>query len=425
LLRAETKRPSLRCWMVFAAVTVLMAIAIALPPRTSNDVWAYSIYGRIVTAHDASPYVHAPEEYPSDPYFAPAKRGYHNIRSVYGPVWTGLSAGVMEVADENKTVARVLFQAIAALSVLGALALLWRRTKDAAVLAFAGLNPVVAASVVNGGHNDAMVGLSVLGGAFAAPAHPIIAGLVLGAGASIKVIGFLPLGAVAVWAWYRRGVKHAAMLLGSGLALVVIGYLLAGGMDALRPLGRGSRLTVRHSFWFYPRQWIAAGLQATGLTRTRALDGAVHQIAIMGTGVVLFVTLIVVLARFRKQRPEHLAGASLAPYLFGAQYILPWYSGWILPPLAVSRKTLLARIVAIQSVLLFAVDPDRFFHVHGVSGNVVHTVQRYAIPLFELIVMIGLVIGGFMQLVRRRPKPGRAVAPEPLLEDQTTSAVQG
>src|SRR5207302_1872143 len=53
LLRAESKRPSLRCWMVFGAATVLMAIAVALPPRTSNDVWAYSIYGRIVTAHNA------------------------------------------------------------------------------------------------------------------------------------------------------------------------------------------------------------------------------------------------------------------------------------------------------------------------------------------------------------------------------------
>jgi hypothetical protein len=293
------------------------------------------------------------------------------------------------------------------------------------VLAFAGLNPVVAASVVNGGHNDALVGLSVVGGAFAAPAHPVIAGLVLGAGASIKIIGFLPLGAVAVWVWYRRGVKQAVMLLGSGLALVVIGYMLAGGMDALRPLGRGSRLTVRHSFWFYPRQWIAAGLQATGLTRTRALDGAVHQIAIMGTGVVLFVTLIVVLARFRKQRPERLAGASLVPYLFGAQYVLPWYPGWILPSLATSRKTLLARLVVVQSIVLFAVDPDRFFHVHGISGDVLHTLQRYAIPLFEIIVMIGLLVGGVMQLVRRRSKPGRAPIAGPVLEEQATTAARG
>jgi hypothetical protein len=269
-----------------------------------------------------------------------------------------------------------------------------------------------------------MVGLSVLGGALAAPAHPIIAGLVLGVGASIKVIGFLPLGAITLWAWYRRGFRHAATLLGSGLTLVVIGYVLAGGSDALQPLGRGSRLVVRHTFWFYPRQWIAAGLQATGLTRTRALDGTAHQIAIMGTGVVLFVALIVVLARFRRQRPEELAGASLVPYLFGAPYVLPWYSGWLLPTFATSRKTLLARLVALQAILVFAVDPDRLFHVHGFSGDIEHTVQRYGLPLFELVVMISLVVSGIRQLVRWKRAPTPAVS-TPAAEDQATSAVQG
>jgi hypothetical protein len=331
----------------------------------------------------------------------------------------------MEVADEQKTVARVLFQGMAALAVLGALALLWRRTKDAAVMAFAGLNPIVAGSVVNGGHNDALVGLAALGGAYAAPAHPIIAGLLLGAGASIKVVGLLPLGAVALWAWYRRGVRHATLLFGSGCALIITGYLLAGGLDALRPLGRGSRLTVHHSFWYYPRQWIASSLQATGLTRTRALDGAVHRIAIMGTGLVLLVTLIVVLARFRTQRPERLAGASMAPYLFGAQYVLPWYPGWAIPSLATTRRSALAKLVVVQSILLFAVDPDRLFHVHGWQGAIVHTVQRYLTPLFELVVIISLVIVGVMQLIRTRRKAARPEATGPPIPDEATSAVRG
>ena len=424
LLREETRRPSIRAWMVFASVGILMILSVVIPPRTSNDVWAYSIYGRIVTAHNASPYVQPPEAYPNDPYFRPAKRGYHNIRSVYGPVWTGLSAGVMEVADEQKTVARVLFQSIAALSVLGAVAVLWRRTKDAAVMAFAGLNPIVAASVVNGGHNDALVGIAALGGAYAAPAHPIVAGLILGAGASIKVVGLLPLGAVALWAWYRRGVRHAMLLFGSGCALLVTGYLLAGGLDALRPLGRGSRLTVRHSFWFYPRQWIAASLQATGLSRTRALDGAVHRIALMGTGLVLLVTLIVVLARFRTQRPDRIAGASMAPYLFGAQYILPWYPAWVLPSLATTRRSMLAKLVALQAVLLFLVDPDRFFHVHGWQGGIIHTVQRYGIPSFEIAVIIGLIVAGVMRLIPRR-KAARTKETTPSVGEEATSAARG
>ena len=91
--------------------------------------------------------------------------------------------------------------------------------------------------------------------------------------------------------------------------------------------------------------------------------------------------LIVILARVRKQRAERLAGASLAPYLFGAQYTLPWYPAWLLPSLATSRKTLLARLVAVQSVLLLVVDPDRYAHIHGLAGNVVHGLKRFGIPV--------------------------------------------
>src|SRR4029077_11843320 len=88
LLRRETTSPSLACWVVFAVTAVVMAIAVAVPPRTSNDVWAYAMYGRIVSAHDASPYVHAPEDFPNDPYYSRARNGYKSIKSVYGPVWT-------------------------------------------------------------------------------------------------------------------------------------------------------------------------------------------------------------------------------------------------------------------------------------------------------------------------------------------------
>jgi hypothetical protein len=422
LMRRETKQPSLACWMVFAVTAILMTIAVAIPPRTSNDVWAYAIYGRIVTAHNASPYVHAPQDFPNDPYYLHARKGYKNIKSVYGPVWTGLSAGVMKVADENKWAARLMFQGIAGLSVLGAMVLLWRRTRDAGVLAFVGLNPVVAASIVNGGHNDALVGLAVLGGAFAAPSSPILAGLILGAGAAIKVVGLLPLGALALWSWYRRGLRHGATLLSSGLAVVAIGYALAGGWTALRPLGRGSRLIVRHSFWYGPRQLIRALVRGGGIGVRHATSVAAHDIAIAGTAFVLFVTMIVVLSRFRKHRPERLAGESLIPYLFGAQYILPWYPGWVLPSIATSRKTMLAKLVVVQSFLLFAVDPDRFYTVHGFSGAVEHVIQRYAIPLFDIAVIGGLVVTGLLQFLRRKSKDDASSAPIPRVEEATTAA---
>ena len=287
------------------------------------------------------------------------------------------------------------------------------------------LNPVVAASIVNGGHNDALVGLAVLGGAFAAPSFPIVAGLILGVGAAIKVIGLLPLGALALWAWYRRGLRHGIKLLSSGLAVVVIGYALVGGWTALRPLGRGSRLIVHHSFWYGPRQLIRALVRGGGSGVRHATSVAAHDIAIIGTIFVLIATAIVVLSRFRKHRSERLAGESLVPYLFGAQYILAWYPGWVLPSMATSRKTMLAKLVVVQSILLFAVDPDRFYSWHGFYGAADHVIQRYMIPVFEIGVVGGLIVTGLLQLLRRKAKGDKPNAAVPRLEEEATSAAPG
>src|SRR5437667_45662 len=84
-------------------------------------------------------------------------------------------------------------------------AVLGLRARSAAALALLALNPVVIVSVVNGGHNDALVGLGVLGGVLLAERRPLVAGLVLGAAALIKAAALLPLAVVAVWVWRRRG----------------------------------------------------------------------------------------------------------------------------------------------------------------------------------------------------------------------------
>ncbi len=135
-------------------------------------------------------------------------------------------------------------------------------------------------------------------------------------------------------------------------------------------------------------------------------------------------TAIVVLSHFRTQRPERLAGASLVPYLFGAQYTLPWYPGWVLPSIASSRKTPLAKLVAAQSILLFAVDPDRFYRVHGVAGAIDRAIQHYAIPLFEIAVIVALIVSALRQL-RKRSNEEPPGAHALWAEEEATSAAPG
>ena len=162
-----------------------------------------------------------------------------------------------------------------------------------------------------------------------------------------------------------------------------------------------------------------------GVSEKHATSIASHYIAIIGAAFVLAVTAVLVLTRFRKQRPERLAAVSLVPYLFGAQYVLPWYPGWVLPSMATSRKTLLAKLVAVQSLLLFGVDPDRFYKVHGVAGAIDRAIQRYAIPIFEIAVIGALLGAALLPLWLQKRRGSAAAAMRGPLEEEARRAAPG
>src|SRR5438034_5443673 len=56
LVVCEHRDPRIGVAPVAAAIALVITASAVNPPRTSNDVWSYALYGRIVTVHDASPY---------------------------------------------------------------------------------------------------------------------------------------------------------------------------------------------------------------------------------------------------------------------------------------------------------------------------------------------------------------------------------
>jgi hypothetical protein len=77
-------------------------------------------------------------------------------------VFVAYAAGVASIAGPHPLLERGGFQLGAALAVALALWLLWRATGMSSALVRLALHPVVSATIVNGGHNDAFVGLAVL-----------------------------------------------------------------------------------------------------------------------------------------------------------------------------------------------------------------------------------------------------------------------
>ena len=81
---------------------------------------------------------------------------------IYGPVFTVVMAAAAPVIGESTFLARFVYQVIACAAVGALLWVLWKRTRNPTVLAFVGLHPLVAVSVVNGGHPDALIALAFL-----------------------------------------------------------------------------------------------------------------------------------------------------------------------------------------------------------------------------------------------------------------------
>src|SRR2546429_416449 len=114
---------------------------------------------------------------------------------VHHPVATALAcipvllvpvAAAAPAIGQSASLVHSAYQLVAVAAVGAMLWLLWRRTRNPAVLAFVGLHPLLAVSVVNGGHPDALVALGVLAGLLLAiERRPVLAGLAFAFAASV------------------------------------------------------------------------------------------------------------------------------------------------------------------------------------------------------------------------------------------------
>ena len=326
-----------------------IAIAAAIPPRESRDVWSYAFYGRTVVEYNESPYVTVPDDHPDDPYYERVGAGWRDTPSVYGPLFTVVSAGFMRVAGESHHLARLQFQLLTAAAAVAALVLLARATRSAAVVAAIGLNPLILYSVVNSAHNDMLIGLCVLGAALlAARGRDLPAALVLAVAVMIKVTAGLALPALLLWTWHRRGASRAAAAGGVAFATLILGFGAVGRLDAIRALSDAGDQLSRGSIWQMMRPGGWDRLFSFAQRAAQPLPSTTAVVAITATAAL---ALWLAYTRRRDATPALALGAALAAYLLAAAYVLPWYAAWVLPVLALQWRSGLAVLVAAQSAL--------------------------------------------------------------------------
>jgi alpha-1,6-mannosyltransferase len=257
-----------------AAVLHLVLLPAAL--SQSQDVYAYLFYGKMWAVHGANPVAELPLRFASDPWFAWLR--WPDQPSVYGPLWTMVSGGIVRISGGSLLAAVLLVKAfvvgLTAAAVWGLVRAAGFRGLDPgrAVLLFS-WNPIVLVSLPLGGHADAAVAACWLWAVLADRRdRPVVASLLLAASSLVKAYAGITLVVYLVALVRRRGPWIRAALSATGLAALAYLPFLAGGRtlsglvrvadDVSASLGGGVELLLRT---FLPEDAAAAVVLAVGL----------------------------------------------------------------------------------------------------------------------------------------------------------------
>jgi hypothetical protein len=391
----ERRQPWLDRRTLLWVVGGLLVLAVVVPPVESRDVWAYAMYGRILGVHHLSPYATLPAHFAGDPFLGQMDTQWHHTASVYGPLFTSISGLGGVISGSSLVLARLWYQLLAAASVVGILVLLDRRKVGVAALACIGLNPLIVISVVNSGHNDALVGLAVLAGVLLAiDRRPALAGAAFAATVLIKLILILPFAATGLWLWRRQGLR-AALAAAWVFALLVIGSLsLFGGGEALEPLETAQLRQTASSVWYDVRETFIEQKVDDGVDPAMADHEARERVALLAEIAVGLACVAVVLRRWHDTDLALQVGAVLLAFALIGANMLPWYWAWGLPVLALALGSRLTWVALAHGALLqWAMFPVAV----GAGGpSPIEQVQVWtrdtALPVLQLVVLVGLLV---------------------------------
>jgi hypothetical protein len=393
LVAAGWARGTLPLRPVLAVIGLTLVFAIATPSHQSPDVYAYSMYGRIVTEHHRNPYATYPMHFEGDPMRRHVADIWQRTPDIYGLGFTAIMAAAAPVIGESTFRARFFYQLVAVGAVVGLLGLLWRRTRSPVALAFVGLHPLLAVSVVNGGHPDALIGLAVFGGLLLAlERRAALAGLAFAFAVSINLTVIAAAAVLAVWA-YRRWtrsevVTFAAIVLGLG----AVPYLFLSGWFTTAREHAG--MISRQSVWT-PIGQLIGGPDLPTIARN-------------GATLIAGALLLVVLIRHTgRGTPEFALAAAIAVFLVASTWVMPWYAFAALPLLALRRPNLLTWTVAVYSAAILV--GEQFPSLTpSYIGPVAHQLLQWWVPLGALGVCAAVI-------VFRRPLAGETATAEPAL----------
>src|SRR5438477_4004255 len=121
-LLAEAWSGRVRTRTVLVGAALALAAVVAGPLLLSRDVFSYAAYARVDAVHHLDPYVAHLASIHHDPFVAVTSAQWLHTHSVYGPLFTLLSEGVVRVRPVSPDVAILAFKVLAGLGIAAAAA---------------------------------------------------------------------------------------------------------------------------------------------------------------------------------------------------------------------------------------------------------------------------------------------------------------
>jgi hypothetical protein len=152
--------------LLLAGVALLTGLALLVPPVASEDVYAYSFYGKVQQAYGVNPYLAIPAQHPMDPWYP--LWSWRFVGPVYGPPFLLLLRGVAVLAGPSILAWVIWMKLLLVAAELAAVWLLARAARDRGgdpgwPLLLVACNPMVLQAVAMSAHVDALLLLLVAG----------------------------------------------------------------------------------------------------------------------------------------------------------------------------------------------------------------------------------------------------------------------
>jgi Glycosyltransferase family 87 len=315
---------SLGMQVALGAVVAMHVVFFLAPPLLSHDVFSYIAYARLGVANHLNPYTHAPLDIPNDPGFVHA--GSIDADSAYGPVFTLLT---YPLSPLGVPAAFWILKAVAALSSLGIVALVWRIAerlgRDPVVPALAvGLNPLVLVHVVGGAHNEALTLLVTMAGVLLWVGGRGIAGTATAAAAAgIKASAVIAVPFLAL-ADRAQAMRRVVAAIATAVAVAALGLTVFGthALDALSLISDNQDRTSRFSVPHKVAEVVGGSDVVRGVFAVAAVAVALWLLWRTWRGLI---------------DPLDAIGWATFAVLIASAWLVPWYILWLLPFAALSR----------------------------------------------------------------------------------------